>query len=214
MDTRTCSACKRTLGPVPDHFHPRYDRPGRFRSTCKECSFSRYRDNERTRATRRRFNRSDKGRALQAKNINRHKNRRLWPSNSREAKRERVKRYRADGTLARYDRAHYQRHRLSKNFGRYIRLCLNGRKNGARWESIVGYTVDDLRTHLERQFSGRMTWANYGTYWQVDHILPVSMFQFSGPDDPQFKVCWALSNLRPLRTPENQEKRDKRLFLL
>jgi hypothetical protein len=71
-----------------------------------------------------------------------------------------------------------------------------------------------LVRHVERQFSARMSWANYGTYWQIDHIRPIASFQFSSVDDLAFQDCWSLTNLRPLRKAENLSKRDHRTHLI
>jgi hypothetical protein len=67
--------------------------------------------------------------------------------------------------------------------------------------------------HLERQFLSGMTWANRGQ-WHIDHIQPRSSFKFVGPDDPEFKACWALSNLRPLWKADNLKKNARRTLLL
>lgn len=104
-------------------------------------------------------------------------------------------------------------YRLHANFSRLINMALRGGKAGRKWQSLVGYTLDDLRCHLERQFVKGMTWRNYGE-WHVDHIRPRSSFQFTSADDAEFKACWALTNLQPLWAPDNLSKRDKVLLLL
>lgn len=81
-------------------------------------------------------------------------------------------------------------------------------KNGYPWESLVGYTLDDLRKHLEARFQPGMTWDNYGQ-WHIDHIIPVSLWCFEGPDDFEFKQCWALCNLQPLWAEENMKKNNR-----
>ena len=80
-------------------------------------------------------------------------------------------------------------------------------KAGRHWETLVGYTVDDLMAHLESQFRDGMSWDNYGLDgWTIDHILPVAIWSFETPDDPEFKQCWALCNLQPLWHELNQRK--------
>lgn len=79
-------------------------------------------------------------------------------------------------------------------------------KGGRRWESLLGYTVDDLRAHLERLFVSGMSWDNYGLDWHVDHRRPISSFQFESAECPDFKKAWALSNLQPLWASENLSK--------
>jgi len=54
-----------------------------------------------------------------------------------------------------------------------------------------------------------MNWNNYGSYWHVDHIKPVALFNFNAPDDKEFKECWSLENLRPLEKIENIKKGKK-----
>ena len=61
---------------------------------------------------------------------------------------------------------------------------------------ILGYTQDDLINHLENLFTENMSWDNYGE-WHVDHIIPVSEFNFTEYTDYEFKKCWELNNLRP-----------------
>ena len=82
----------------------------------------------------------------------------------------------------------------------------NGSKNGRSWESLVDYTIQDLKKHLEALFDDRMSWDNYGSYWHIDHIRPRSSFNFDKPEDEEFKECWALSNLQPLEAKENLSK--------
>lgn len=85
---------------------------------------------------------------------------------------------------------------------------LRGKKNGAHWQFIVGYTVQDLKDHLGSLFQNGMSWGNYGQ-WHIDHIRPVSLFSFKSYKDKQFKQCWALSNLQPLWAEDNLRKGNK-----
>ncbi len=80
-------------------------------------------------------------------------------------------------------------------------------------ESAVGYSVADLRRHIERQFIDGMSWENM-TEWHIDHIVPKSSFAYHSPDDPDFRACWALTNLRPLWRQANISKSAKRTHLL
>lgn len=88
-------------------------------------------------------------------------------------------------------------------------------KGDVSWPEMVEYTAEELKNHLERQFLKGMKWENYGKYgWHVDHIVPVSDFNFTSSEDPEFKACWALGNLRPLWSKENHSKHAKRTHLL
>lgn len=103
--------------------------------------------------------------------------------------------------------------RLHANISSSIRTSLK-RKHGKAWQVLVGFSLDDLKQHLERQFRPGMSWANYGSEWEVDHIIPRSAFNFSSSTDADFAACWALSNLRPLWRSENRQKSGKRALLL
>ena len=79
------------------------------------------------------------------------------------------------------------------------------RKNGCHWESLIGYTLDDLMIHLEKQFKNGMSWDNYGE-WHIDHIVPIKAFDFANSNDLGFKQCWSLNNLQPLWARDNISK--------
>jgi hypothetical protein len=104
-------------------------------------------------------------------------------------------------------------YRLRSSVSAYVYWCLRSGKGGRRTEELLGYSIATLRLHLERQFERGMTWDNYGE-WHVDHILPVASFNFTSPDDPDFRACWAMTNLRPMWAADNIRKSDKRLYLI
>jgi hypothetical protein len=79
---------------------------------------------------------------------------------------------------------------------------------------LLPYTIQELKKHLEDLFEPWMNWDNWGPYnpstwetkpmWQIDHITPVSTFNFTSVEDEDFQKCWALSNLRPYSAKQNQ----------
>jgi 5-methylcytosine-specific restriction endonuclease McrA len=78
---------------------------------------------------------------------------------------------------------------------------------------LLGYSLPELREHLERQFVRGMSWEKIGD-WHIDHILPLSSFTATSADDPEVRRAWALTNLRPLWAKENMQKSDSRAFLI
>lgn len=82
-----------------------------------------------------------------------------------------------------------------------------GRCSNSRYWGILGFTVQDLKCHLEKQFAEGMTWENYGSRWQVDHITPKSSFNLDTEDD--LLECWRLENLQPLFQEDNLQKSAK-----
>ena len=98
--------------------------------------------------------------------------------------------------------------KLNHSMSRSIWMSLRRNKNGWHWEDLVGYTLKDLKQRLQKQFQPGMTWENYGE-WEIDHIRPLSKFNFSKPEHPDFRRAWGLGNLQPLWMPENRSKKDK-----
>ena len=64
--------------------------------------------------------------------------------------------------------------RLSNNVRTTMSHALKGKKGFRKWETLTGYTLEDLIKHLSPQLKNGMTWENYGETWHVDHITPKS----------------------------------------
>jgi hypothetical protein len=73
---------------------------------------------------------------------------------------------------------------------------------------VLQYTPEQLIVHLEKQFTERITWENYGE-WHVDHKLPISSFNIQEMGDSEFMKCWSLENLQPMWGEENIRKSNK-----
>ena len=77
-------------------------------------------------------------------------------------------------------------------------------------EELCGYTPKKLREHMESLFREGMSWDNYGRDgWQIDHIRPVSSFNYTTTECEDFKKCWELNNLQPLWAKDNMSKGNK-----
>lgn len=93
--------------------------------------------------------------------------------------------------------------KIKSNLRKRLRQYLKA--NGAKWGGF-GCSSNELRDHLERQFTKGMTWDNYGTFWHVDHIRPLASFNLY--DKEQRKIANHYSNLQPLTADENIKKSD------
>ena len=90
-----------------------------------------------------------------------------------------------------------------------------GGKSQRRTEELLGFTLEELKAHLERQFTKGMTWEKLlAGEIHIDHIRPVWTFSVTSADCPEFRACWALTNLRPLWAKENLSKGGKVRHLL
>jgi len=86
--------------------------------------------------------------------------------------------------------------------------ALRGNFKASHTEELLGCSIADARKHLEGLFKSGMTWNNYGRYgWHIDHIIPISYFDFSDPE--QQKRAWHYTNLQPLWAKDNRVKGDK-----
>lgn len=76
-------------------------------------------------------------------------------------------------------------------------------KGGESVFKHLPYSLADLKRHLQNQFEEWMNWPNYGVAWQLDHVIPQSMFPYDSMESENFRLCWDLKNLRPLSTAQN-----------
>jgi hypothetical protein len=94
----------------------------------------------------------------------------------------------------------------------HITIKRNGSsKNGNSIINHLGYNIEQLKEHLEKQFEPWMSWDNWSKYntkiwndndqttwtWQLDHIIPQADLPYTAMTDDNFKTCWSLNNLRP-----------------
>lgn len=223
--TKTCTACGATKPATTEHFFA--EKRGKYgvRAKCKDCFMAASKEWKRANRARVRANKrrryhanADRHRAEMRARYHRepeyHRKRarrwreenperakakdRAWAEENPEKAREKWRR-------ASERRKRDRRWTLSNRISRAIARSLDGGKRGRPWESLVGYSVDDLTAHLEAQFQPGMTWENRGE-WHIDHIIPLSAFNYTKPEHPDFRRAWALSNLRPLWAKENMSK--------
>jgi hypothetical protein len=102
------------------------------------------------------------------------------------------KKYRSEYRTNRYQNDPV--YRLKEIRARQLLLFIKrvgGTKTG-RTEELFGYTVEELKNHLESLFKEGMTWENHGK-WHIDHRIPQSYFT----SIDQINECFALDNLKP-----------------
>jgi hypothetical protein len=90
---------------------------------------------------------------------------------------------------------HYLRRRLNN--------ALRGRSKSAKTIQLLGCNIDQLKNHLESQFTEGMSWLNYGK-WHIDHIKPCASFDLSKPKEQ--RKCFNYINLQPLWAEDNLRK--------
>ncbi|NBP00281.1 MAG: hypothetical protein EBU90_09185 [Proteobacteria bacterium] len=98
-------------------------------------------------------------------------------------------------------------YRLKQNHRSYLHQQLKGRNltKRERTEIMIGCCSQTMKEWLEFQFEKGMTWEN--KQWQVDHVVPVSLFDLR--DDKQRVLAFHWTNVQPLFTKDNQTKYNK-----
>lgn len=113
-------------------------------------------------------------------------------------------------------RREYERNKFQSDekyiIDRKIRTFLKDviRKNirKSKYEKILGYTISQFESHIEKQFEPWMSWENYGE-WEIDHIQPKNLFYYDSFNNPTLRKCWNLLNLRPLDKVINNKRKRK-----
>lgn len=124
-------------------------------------------------------------------------------------------RYKLDEEFNIKQRLRTRMRRKIKNYklGDLARDAIVRKGSSPKFEDFAGYTIKELRDHLERQFTKGMNWDQFcAGKIHIDHIVPLSAFDLKNEDE--LKAAWAITNLRPLWAKDNLQKSDNRDFLL
>lgn len=86
------------------------------------------------------------------------------------------------------------------------RLVQAVRKENKKQSTIeyLGEDIDFIKEWIIFNFSDSMTWENQGSFWHIDHVIPVSRFNLETEDD--VIRCFNWKNLSPLTKKENLTK--------
>lgn len=105
----------------------------------------------------------------------------------------------------RIDRKLNPKKRIKHNMYSHIRKFIRVGSKRNFWNRVIEYNIEDLMNHLEKLFTNSMTWDNYGDYWELDHIVPVTKI-ITNNDISQLKYAWRIKNLQPLEKHLNRIK--------
>lgn len=83
---------------------------------------------------------------------------------------------------------------------------LRGLQKRSKYLRCLDWTFAELRKHIEAQFADGMTWENWGSFWELDHVVPRSQFAYDGFEHQGFVECWSMKNLRPTPKAENRRQ--------
>ena len=94
-------------------------------------------------------------------------------------------------------------YRIKKSLAARLRNVLT-KKNTTM--NYIGCNIHYLREWFEFNFTEDMNWANYGSYWSIDHVIPVCKFDLT--DENEKLKCWNWSNMSPVTVKYNSTKKD------
>ena len=213
-----CTKCLRSLPLTSQYFRPDIRYATGFRTHCRSCRAARARELHKEHPEKMRMAWAKYRAAhLEERRKEDREYKKRWRKEHPEE--ERIRRLAAAPCKEAWRKAHPEKcrasslrtarrwrqnpkNRLSSNMARRMYAAFKCGKEGRHWGEFLPYSLRDLATHLEAQFSDTMSWENYGE-WHVHHRVPVAAFSFSQHTDPEFRECWALSNLQPLWAIEN-----------
>ncbi len=141
------------------------------------------------------------------------KKNKVWHVENKDRVREQTKEYRKINRVILNKKAFEKRR---ENICHML-LCITSKsvdralKNYTRNQPVLellGCSYGLLKIHIERQFKPGMTWENHGLKgWHLDHIKPISHFDFSKQED-QYK-CFNYTNTQPLWAYKNLSKNNR-----
>jgi len=195
METKICIEC--SIEKPLIEFYKRKDNPSGYRNNCKECKLK----------NNHRWIKENKDKVIKIGKI--------WREKNKESIRKRIKDWEKKNHRKIRDRknknAKHKRkvdpvyHMINKvrcRLRKYI-ITLNITKKNRTFD-IVGCTPQELKEHLESQFTGGMTWENRSE-WHIDHIIPLSTAK---TEEELYKLCH-YTNPQPLWAEENLKKSNK-----
>ncbi len=65
--------------------------------------------------------------------------------------------------------------------------------------------IPRFREWISLQFTDQLSWENFSSAWQFDHLVPVSFFDFS--NEQELKLCWNFTNIRVLPLSDQHSRR-------
>lgn len=85
-----------------------------------------------------------------------------------------------------------------------INHILHGRTKSKYLFQLFGYDVENLISHIQKQFVNGMTWNNHGKYWHIDPRIPLSWFDLTTPEG--MRNAFSLQNMQPKLAKKNLNK--------
>lgn len=104
--------------------------------------------------------------------------------------------------------------RLKHNMRNRVRNIFRSKKwhKDNKTSQYIGCSLEQLKKHIEDQFSSEMSWENYALVWELDHQKALGL---ANSKKEIYNLCHYL-NLKPMliNDHKNKTKTDKKLIVL
>ena len=120
----------------------------------------------------------------------------------REKNREKMRKYESAWRAKR--RKEDPSYRLIETLRAGVRRTLKYKQKTSKTKELLGCTLEYFRKFIEDKFVPGMSWNNWGNkdgYWNLDHVKPISSFNFDKPES--WGECFHHTNFQPLWYREN-----------
>jgi hypothetical protein len=199
MKTKICSKCK--IEKTISEFYRDTNKKAGIKPYCKVCSnlytsIWKSKNKEKTKDTKKKTY---------------EKNRDYYKKKSNEyyyLNKEKIRERLQNNKQERYARLKFYRYsnsgvRIQRSISSALSKMINKTQTTSMYLNKFGYSIEELKSHLENKFKEGMSFDNYGE-WHIDHITPKSWFNCENEDE--LINCWSLENLQPLWAEENCSK--------
>ena len=112
-------------------------------------------------------------------------------------------------------RRDYNKHKIDSDPLFKLRMCIRSlisvsfknkfTKKSKKTIEILGCSFFEFKKYIENLFDENMNWENYGKYWQLDHIIPISW----AIDKEELYKLNHYTNFQPLYWVDNVNKGNK-----
>jgi hypothetical protein len=118
---------------------------------------------------------------------------------NRQKRNEYIRKYKAEKRLK--DKGYVLYENLRKRIWHSVKDKSNSSKD------ILGCDIDNYLNWINHTMFKDMSWKNYGIYWNIDHLIPISKFDLSDPNEVKKAFNW--KNTWAMIASENFKKRNK-----
>jgi hypothetical protein len=95
--------------------------------------------------------------------------------------------------------------KLHQNLRKRIWKCIEKKSKSSK--IYLGCTIEEYKDWIEFTMEDGMTWDNYGSVWNIDHVIPISKFDLTKEEEISKAFNW--KNTCARNSGENFSKKDK-----